>query len=373
MKLRSLHLKNFRTYASLDLTFSSRLSFLTGPNANGKTNILEAIGMLSLGKSFRGATDEDMVRREEAGYYIECRYEKDGQSFDLNLGVDFTGPKLRRRIKLNGKQLPGRSALIGQIISVIFSPQDIMIAEGGPSYRRRFLDMVLSYQNQDYLKQLLQYNRALRQRNSILKKMKAGKARVDQLSAWDGPIVDYATRITKARQEFVREFEGIFQQALGRISGDRDALSMRLAYTSELEENDFAAALKKYASRDAAIGYTSVGPHRQNLLFERDGLDVMRFGSQGQKRSLVLALRIAQFSFLKKNLRMAPVLLIDDVIRELDARRRAAFVELLKECGQAIFTTPDLDGLDAHPELRRDISVFHVAEPGRIETRPLAY
>ena len=371
MKLRSLHVKNFRTYEALDLAFASRLSFLTGPNANGKTNILEAIGMLSLGKSFRGATDEDMVRAGAPGYYIECRYEKDGQSFDLNLGVDFTGGKLRRRIKLNGKQLPGRSALIGHIISVIFSPQDIMIAEGGPSYRRRFLDMVLSYQNQDYLKQLLQYNRALRQRNTILKKMKSGKARLDQLEAWDGPIIDYANRITRARQEFVRQFESIFQGALGRISGDRDMLTMRLAYAAELEETDFAAALKKYATRDAAIGYTSVGPHRQNLLFERNGQDIMRFGSQGQKRSLVLALRIAQFSFLQKNLRLAPVLLIDDVIRELDARRRAAFVELLKECGQAIFTTPDLDGLDAQPELRKDISVFHVQAPGVLESRPL--
>ena len=369
MKLRSLQLRNFRTYASLDLSFSSRLTFITGPNANGKTNILEAIGMLSLGKSFRGATDEDMVRRGETGYYVECRYEKDGHDFEVNLGLDLSGSKLRRRIKLNQKQLPGRSALIGHIISVIFSPQDIMIAEGGPSYRRRFLDMVLSYQNQDYLKQLLQYNRALRQRNAILKKIKSGKTSAAQLEAWNGPIVEYATRITKARQEFVREFEAIFQASLRRISDDRDMLRMRLDYASELEETDFAAALKKYATRDAALGFTSVGPHRQNLLFERDGLDIVRFGSQGQKRSLVLALRIAQFSFLQKSLRLDPILLIDDVIRELDARRRSAFVELLKECGQAIFTTPDLDGLEAHPELQKDISVLHVAEPGVIQSR----
>ncbi len=376
MKLLSLQLKNFRTYANLELEFPSRLCFLTGANANGKTNVIEAIGLLSIGKSFRGASDEDMVRDGEQGYYIEGKFEKDGQLFELSFGLDLSGGrgKARRRIKLNGKQLPGRSALIGHIVSVIFSPQDILIAEGGPSYRRRFLDLVLSYQNPAYFKQLLAFNRALRQRNALLKKIKGGKARMADVDPWNGPLIEHGGHITRARRDFVLEFESIFHDSLQRISGNRDTLNMRLVYSADGEGQDYGAALKRYAVRDSALGYTGVGPHRQNLLFERDGQDILRFGSQGQRRSLVLALRIAQFWFLKKSLRLSPLLLIDDVIRELDARRRGAFVQLLEECGQAVFTTPDLDGLDSAPgglqeNLRRDMTVYHVAEIGRMERR----
>lgn len=372
MQLLELQLKNFRTYSSLELKFKSRLTFLTGPNANGKTNILEAIALLSLGKSFRGATDQDMTRRGESGYYAACKFKKDGRNYELNYGCDMQGAQLRRRIKLNGKTLSGRQELIGAIVTVIFSPDDILIAEGGPAYRRRFLDLVLSYQNPDYLQQLLLYNRALRQRNTALKKVRSQKARLQDVEAWNASLAACANKLTAARRQFIADFHGIFKDALQRISGSRDLLDLRLAYASDLEQEDFAAALAKYLTRDAALGYTTVGPHRQNLMFERDGLDILRFGSQGQKRSLALALRVAQFFFLKKSLGFPPALLIDDVIRELDARRRAAFVLLLKECGQAIFTTPDLDGIERElADLRDQITVYEVQAPGEVIERSL--
>ena len=248
------------------------------------------------------------------------------------------------------------------------SPQDIQIAEGGPQPRRRYLDMVLSYQDPDYLQQLLLYNRALRQRNAVLKKIKKREARLDDLETWNAGLVEYAEKITRSRQRFVAEFEGIFQDSLERISSHRDKLRLRLIYSSSQEEEDYAGALRRHAPRDASLGFTSVGPHRQNLGFEQGSLDITRFGSQGQKRSLVLALRIAQFSFLRRNLGLAPILLIDDVIRELDAGRRGAFVELLKESGQAIFTTPDLDGMDSYPgDLKADTRVLYVSEPGQAD------
>jgi len=372
VQLQSLQLKNFRTYPSLELRFDSRLTFLTGANANGKTNILEAVGLISLGKSFRSATDQDMARKASdagpPGYFIGCRFRKGAENYELSYGCDLSG-QTRRRIKINGKAVSGRQELIGHIITVIFSPDDILIAEGGPAYRRRFLDMVLSYQDQAYLKTLLAYNRALRQRNAILKRIKQQKARLGDLDAWNAGLIDLGGKLTAARQRFVEDFRSIFQDSLLRISGKRDELEMRLHYSSEIEAEDMAAALRKYAPRDAALGYTSGGPHRHNLMFEKNGEDILRFGSQGQKRSLVLALRIAQFFFLKKSLGLPPVLLIDDVIRELDVNRRGAFVQLLRECGQAIFTTPDFEGEERArlKDLENEITVYRVSAPGQVE------
>ncbi|MBX7058667.1 MAG: DNA replication and repair protein RecF [Leptospirales bacterium] len=370
MRLQALELRDFRNYATLDLSIDSRLTFLTGPNANGKTNILEAIALLALGKSFRGASDQDMQRDGASGYYAGARFEKGGAQFELSYGVSLAGAQIRRRVRLNGKQLQSRQELIGHIVAVIFSPDDILIAEGGPAYRRRFLDMVLSYQSPSYLKQLLHYNRALRQRNAALKKVKARQARLSDVGIWDTPLSMAAKDLVSARQAFIANFQSVFQEALRRISGDRDSLSLRLQFSSPAEENDLAQALQQNAVRDAAIGFTTVGPHRHNLLFESGGRDVLRFGSQGQRRSLALALRIAQFFYLRESLGYPPLLLIDDVIRELDARRRAAFVMLLRESGQALFTTPDLEGMERDlSEFSGDISIYEVSEPGIVQSR----
>ncbi|MCB1326415.1 MAG: DNA replication and repair protein RecF [Spirochaetales bacterium] len=367
MKLESLELKGFRTYVSLALEFPARLTFIIGPNANGKTNILEAIGMLSFGKSFRGAPDIDLVNHAGSAYHVSGRFEKRGRHFELALGCDISGSKLRRRIVLNGKQLAGRAQMIGHLVSVIMSPADILIVDGGPAYRRRFLDQVLSYQNPDYLRDLLSYNRALRQRNALLKKIKGQRERIKELGPWQVELARFGDSLTRARQRFVSEFQDTFRESLGSISNTRDEIGLRLEYSAEREPEGLQQALDYYVSRDIALGHTTVGPHRQNLLFERDRMDITRFGSQGQKRSLVLALRIAQFSFLRERLDLPPVLLIDDVIRELDAARRAAFVTLLRSCGQAIFTTPDLDGLMID-DFQQDSAVLRVTSPGRVES-----
>ncbi|MCB1308172.1 MAG: DNA replication/repair protein RecF [Leptospiraceae bacterium] len=369
MNLLSLQLRDFRTYANLNLRFPARLTFLTGPNANGKTNILEAVGILSLGKSFRGATDADMAHANEGHYYISGSFEKQNRMYDLSVGVELSGSKIKRKISLNDKTLSSRQQLIGRLVTVIMSPTDILISDGGPAHRRRFLDMVLSYQNPEYLNNLITYNRALRQRNALLKKIKSQKARLADLDVWTAPLADYAHKITRARLQFATDFDQIFAESLERISGGRDRLIMRLALSAGLEAENPAAAIQKYVSRDLALGYTTVGPHRQNLMFEKNDADITRFGSQGQKRSLVLALRIAQFSYLQKTLKLAPILLIDDVIRELDGGRRGAFVQLLRECGQAIFTTPDLDGLMISDErIRSDMAVYEVDQPGSVNT-----
>lgn len=366
MNLERLQLQNFRTYESLDISFERRLTFITGPNAFGKTNILEAISLLSVGKSFRGAADEDMVRSGTNHYHIAGVYKRTSTVYQVEFACELSDQGIKRRIRLNGKQLPSRSSLIGQLVTVVFSPSDIMIVEGGPALRRRFLDLVLSSHDTEYLNELILYNRALRQRNSLLKKVRERKIRMEELDPWDSTLARHASRVTSARRAFIAEFQGIFQDALSRISKARDIVELSLE-TSE-GEDDLSALLKKTLYRDTAVGHTGAGPHRHQLLMSSSGRDIQSRGSQGQKRSLVLALRIAQFEYLKKRLGLAPVLLIDDVLRELDKDRTLAFVQLLRDCGQAIFTTPDAEAAGIQrEEFAGEISVYKVREPGHIQ------
>jgi len=368
VKLESLHLKNFRTYEDLTVSFDKRLTFITGRNASGKTNLLEAVSLLSLGKSFRGSSDQDMIARNSDHYHIASRYLRGESTYKLEMGCSLAGNALKRRIKLNDKQLGGRSALIGNLITVIFSPADIAIVEGGPAERRRFLDIALSSHDPEYLRVLMQYNRALKQRNAVLKRIKKNDSTPADLAPWDLNLSSLAEILIRTRSRFVSDFQDIFRSSLERISGSQDDITLGLSLSAEGEADDFRSVLERYQRRDTIMGFTTIGPHRHNLSFETEGRDIMSFGSQGQKRSLVLALRVAQFYYLTDRLKLSPILLIDDVIRELDSARRGAFVELLHECGQAIFTTPDMDGLERLiGDLGEQIGLYTITEPGALE------
>lgn len=347
MYLRSLQLHHYRNYASLNLDFPDRLTFLIGENGSGKTNILEAISVLTTGKSFRGAPDQELVQQGFPGFHIQCSYEWNNMLHSLEMGVQVQD-RLQRKIKKDGKVLPSRASLIGNLVAVVFSPDDLSIVQGGPTERRRFLDALLSHRDSAYLDALLKYNRAMRQRNAILKSIRQNKARLNDLDVWDRTLAELGSSITGQRQRFLKEYEPILNQSIAQISGGRDRIRVSLFPGEALQEN-YRKAMSERRMRDVATGSTSFGPHRDRLLFLcQDGSDrdvQFRF-SQGQKRSLVLALRVGQFYYLKQYLGRSPILLIDDVIRELDYNRRDYFVDLLHKCGQAFFTTPDLDGLE---------------------------
>ncbi|MCB1167268.1 MAG: DNA replication/repair protein RecF [Leptospiraceae bacterium] len=344
--MRKLQLQHYRNYAHLELQFPDRLTFLVGENGSGKTNVLEAISILSQGKSFRGAPDPELVQQGQSSFYLSCQYEWDGAEHSLEMGVQLEG-RLQRRIKKDGKVLASRSALIGNLVSVVFSPDDLEIVQGGPTSRRRFLDALLSHRDPAYLQNLLQYNRLIRQRNATLKSIRTNRARLSDLDAWDSMLVNLGTEITRKRRQFLQEYEPILNQSIDQISGGKDRIKVSL-FPGEARPEDFKRALMDRRMRDVATGASSFGPHRDRLLFIcQDGSerDIQFRFSQGQKRSLVLALRVGQFYYLKQYLGRSPILLIDDVIRELDYKRRDYFVDLLHRCGQAFFTTPDLDGL----------------------------
>jgi len=323
--------------------------------------------MLSHGKSFRGSSDNEMVSDHSQNYFISSKYERRNQIHEIEIGCDLSSGKIKRKIKLDSKILSGRPALVGNLISVIFSPSDIMIIEGGASVRRRFLDLVISNQDPDYLKNLILYNRSLRQRNMVLKKVKERKSQLQDLKPWEAGISDYAEKITKSRYDFIYRFQEIFQNSLKRISGNSDHVTMELQLCEKETYPGFSESLKNVLYKDIAAGFTTIGPHRHGINFTIDGRDIAAYGSQGQKRSLVLALRIAQFYYLKENLNISPLLLIDDVIKELDRDRRSAFAELLHESGQAIFTTPDLDGMNSFlSDMNSDIDILSINERGSV-------
>ena len=366
MRLDKLHLSHFRTYGNLDLNLPAKLTFIIGDNAAGKTNILEAVSILSLGKSFRGSSDADMIQHGQSDYFVRGIFQKQGHRNLIEIGCDLGGSVQKRRIRINDRTVNGRAALIGRLTTVVFSPADITIVEGGPAQRRRFLDLVLSSREEQYLETLIRYNRTLQQRNAVLKRARQNKTAAD-LAVWDANLAASAEAITRRRLEFVREFQVVFSESLARISAARDTLELSLEPAASGEFEDFSATLQRYEKRDRALGYTSIGPHRHNLRFENGGRDVVQFGSQGQRRSLVLALRMAQFRYLRDRLGVSPILLIDDVLRELDATRRRAFVELLQESAQALFTTPDLDGLREFPaDLRDEAQVLKVVDQGQV-------
>jgi DNA replication and repair protein RecF len=372
MWLERLELTDYRCYEKISIDFERRLTFITGDNASGKTNLLESISLLSLGKSFRGASDKDLVRHGQNSYYISGRFRKNSGTTQLEYAFQLN-PENRKKIKINNKVVSGRSELIGNLVTVIFSPSDIRIIEGGPAERRRFIDILLSSKNPQYLENLIKYNRALKQRNVILKKIRERKERPDSLSIWDRELIKYGIIVIAERQKFINNFKQIFNKALNSISNEYDNTELKLLLSSPEEETDFAGLIKKNYYKDIASGTTNAGPHRHNLKFiltSKDSIpkDILTVGSQGQKRSTALALRIAEFYYLKEYIHMSPLLLIDDVIRELDAVRRAAFIKLLHESGQAIFTTPDLDGLeDFLDQLKDDIHIIKIQSDHTIE------
>ena len=367
MRIEELYLKSFRSHQKLHITLHPCLNIFYGPNAVGKTNILEAIGLLSIGKSFRGSQEKDMVQTGTEAYHIACKYKKNDLEYKLSYGSKIENGKIIRRIKLNEQAIHGRKALIGEIICVFFSPSDILIAEGGPNYRRRFIDSTLSYQNKDYLQNLILFNQAIRQRNAVLRNIRKQKAEEKSLEIWDINLSKYAAVITKNRLEFMSKFKKTFEELTGQISLEKDKTEIELLLSHPEETSNYLKLLQNTYKRDINMGYTFIGPHRHSLLFKEGGESVTERFSQGQKRSLVIALRMAQFYFLRESLQLDPVLLIDDIFGDLDERRKESLFGILEKSGQVIITTPKINDLDLKKEknsMKNESYVYHIASKG---------
>jgi DNA replication and repair protein RecF len=316
--LARLRLRDFRNYARLDVNFEPGFHVLIGGNAQGKTNILEAIYLLATLRSFRGVGGAPMIRHGAKGYFVGATVVGQG-SHEIKA---YWAPR-ERNLNLDGRPVRRLGDYLGTLRAVVFCTEDLQLIKGSPRVRRRFLDLLLSQTQPGYLALLLRYTEALRSRNALLK-----QARVDEdaLAGFTQQVVMLGVQLMDARRGTVPKISPLVRLAHRRIASDDEEL--RLEYWPSVK-SDFAVELAQARARERSLRMTVLGPHRDDLSLHLDGKDAAQFSSEGQKRTLAIALKMAQAEYLTGLHGSAPVLLIDDVMGELDAKRRAGFLPLL--------------------------------------------
>lgn len=345
MKVSSLKLVDYRNYEKLELKFYDDLNIFIGCNAQGKTNILEAVYYAACGSSFRSSTDSELVRWNASGGSISLGF----QRFGVENQLDFTFYRDRRRtIAYNGRKISVKE-LIGAVNVVLFAPDDLQLIKGAPAGRRRFLDMEISQASPAYYHELIKYNRLLQQRNSLLKDIRERRAGRDMLEYWNPQLAESAAKITAKRLEAVKKFNMLANLMQKRISGNEENLS--IAYQIKGSENEPIAGnlkiwynemLTRSGEEDVYRGVTGIGPHRDDIIISVNGINLRSFGSQGQQRTGVLAMKLSELEFIRSETGEYPILLLDDVMSELDAGRRQQLLSFIGREGiQTLITATD--------------------------------
>ena len=353
MVIRSLKLKNYRNYDLWDMTFDPKTNILYGDNAQGKTNILEALYLTGTTKSHRGTKDRDMIQFGHDESHLETVVEKKGAAFQIDMHLKKNSPK---GIAIDKIPIRRASELFGIVQFVFFSPEDLNIIKEGPAGRRRFIDLELSQLDKIYLSNLSNYNRIINQRNSLLKDLYGQEHLIETLDIWDMQLAAYGTRILERRREFVEQVNEIISDIHYRLTGGRERI--RLTYEESTGNLTFEQALRKYRERDIRMKSTTVGPHRDDLCFLNNGeIDIRKFGSQGQQRTAALSLKLSEIELVKKIINDTPILLLDDVLSELDKHRQNYLLESIHDIQTVITCT----GLDEFVNNRFSINrIFHI-------------
>lgn len=360
MILKSLELKNFRLHKDSHFDFSPGLNYLIGGNGRGKTTILEAIYLICTTKSFRSSPDSEIVNF-------------DSDSYEVTSSIDsFTSHKVRirygreenKRIYFkDGKQLNRAADVIGKFPVVVLTPADLELTHGYPADRRKFVDSVISQSSEVYLDTLLDYNRTLKQRSSLLNKLKEFRSKTlfDQLGAWDEKLVNSGIQLIVMRRKFINEFKDYLSESYSHIMNNQEIPAIE--YDSfAVDDNDLERVFHEaiLANRDNELrrGTNLVGPHKDDFIFSINGNSVRTYGSQGQHKTFQVALKFAQFFFLKKVLKNTPFFLLDDVFGELDKARSLAISEYLKEVGQAFISLTDFSNHEFLKKDQDDTTIF---------------
>lgn len=337
MFLRKLSLSNFKNYASADIELSEKLNCFVGLNGAGKTNILEAVYYLAFCKSCFTSADRQNIRHGESFFAIRGDVVSDTEGeFAVSCTLKEEGRKV---FKINKKECERLSDHIGRIPLVMISPYDSDLINGGSDLRRKFIDGVISQFDSAYLDSLLRYNKALVQRNTLLKYFYDNHTYDnDSLTVWDGQLVMYASRLYEKRRDFVKDFVPLFQRYYNMVSGTGEVVG--IAYESQLHEKDMGRLLDENRDKDRFSTYTTSGIHKDDLVFNIDGYPVRKFGSQGQQKSFVVAVKLAQFDFNYNKIGYKPLLLLDDIFDKLDEQRVRQLVRLVGEdhFGQVFIT-----------------------------------
>ena len=357
MIIKSLELADFRNYDSLHIDFSSGTNILYGDNAQGKTNILEAIYLSATTKSHKGSKDKDIVNFYKEESHIRIYLEKDG----IDTRVDMHLRKNKSKgIAIDGQKIKKAAELLGLLNVVFFSPEDLSIIKNGPAERRRFVDMELCQLDQFYLYNLNHYNKIVNQRNKLLKDMYLNPSLRDTLNIWDSQLISFGSKIIERRKLFVEQLNEIIFDIHKRLSGDKEDLTIH--YEPDVFIEDYEKNLAINQERDIKLKQTTTGPHRDDFSFMVRDIDIRKFGSQGQQRTAALSLKLSEIELVKKMTNDNPVLLLDDVLSELDSNRQNYLLSTIGNIQTIITCT----GLDEFVNNRFEIDkVFHI-ENGKI-------
>ena len=348
MKIAELTLKNYRNFVNETITPGDGVNIIFGDNAQGKTNLLEAIWMFTGGRSFRGATDADLVTFQKKFGELNIAFEAEQRKQTAQLRLI----NQKRQVILNGIEKKTPSEMIGTFCASLFTPEHLGLVKEGPSGRRKFIDAAICQIKPSYCSLLAQYRRTLLQRNTLLKDISYHSELIDTLEIWEQKLVKYGTLLVQHRRKYCRILEEKSKKIYQGISNGKEEFS--ISYQTELFategkpikeiEADYQERLQRGRKIDLQQGFTGIGPHRDDLFFQINEKSAKKFASQGQQRSIVLSLKLAEAEILKEMLKEQPIVLLDDVMSELDHKRQDFLLDTIRGW-QVFITCCDLDGI----------------------------
>ncbi len=347
MFVNRILLKDFRNYEYLDLSLNDGVNILYGDNGQGKTNLLEAVFLCSTGRSQRAVSDKELITIGCTESHVQMYVKLDEITDKIEVHLKRYG---RKGIALNNFPISKLSQLFGSLLTVFFSPDELQLVKAGPAERRRFLDIGICQINKVYYHELQQYHRVLKQRNILLKK----DSRAEELEPWDFQLITHGLRLIDKRGEYVRALNDRAAAIHLELTGGKETLQIN--YKPNASSEDFEKKLKRHLDRDRMLGSTNVGAHKDDIEFLINGRDARTFGSQGQQRTIVISVKLAEIEIMKQEKNSSPVLLLDDVFSELDESRQTF---LLKKIG-SLQTIITCTGVEDIIKSRKDSSVYKV-------------
>lgn len=356
MKIKSLKIKNFRNYDLLNLDFDGSANIFYGDNAQGKTNILEALYITGTTKSHRGAKDRDLIQFEKDEAHIETVIEKRKICYQIDMHLKKNSPK---GIAINKIPIRKAGELFGIVNFVFFSPEDLNIIKNGPAERRRFIDLELSQLDKIYFNNLSNYNRIVNQRNHLLKEIgiENKKNLMETLEIWDLQLIEYGNRLIERRKQFIQDMNEIVSSVHRKLTGNRE--NIKIIYEPCNGNIPLEQTIKKNRERDLRMKSTSSGPHRDDICIMHDRMDIRKFGSQGQQRTAALSLKLAEIELVKNTIGDTPVLLLDDVLSELDKHRQNYLLDSISDIQTLITCTGVEDFVNHRFSINK---IFHVQD-----------
>lgn len=354
MIIESLELKNYRNYDELHMQFSPGTNILYGNNAQGKTNVLEAVYVCSTTKSHRGSKDRELIRFQEDESHIKMTVRKNDVPYRIDMHLKKSKAK---GVAINGIPIRKASELFGIVNVVFFSPEDLNLIKNGPAERRKFIDLELCQLNKLYVHSLVSYNRVLLQRNKLLKELFFHPEYEETLDVWDMQLVQYGQDVIRCRQEFIEQLNELIHGIHLQLSGNKE--NLRIIYDPNTSSENMETDLKRSRQQDMKQKTTLIGPHRDDIGFFIGDIDIRKFGSQGQQRTAALSLKLAEIELVKKTVKDYPILLLDDVLSELDGERQNHLLSAIQHIQTMITCT----GLEDFVNNRFKIDkLYHVVE-----------